>query len=94
MNNNTLIALINKAVPEAKAVCIAQWDNSEKGSGIWFKGSEEYTSKGKRVFNYYAEGDMMHPKIKKLLAKYKYIVGIYYVSPYDSGTVMAYKYKH
>ena len=86
MNNNKLIALINKAVPEAQAVCISQWDNSEEGSGIWFRGSEEYTSKGKRVFNYYAEGDMMHPKIEKLLAKHDY-----YVSPYDSGTVMAYK---
>lgn len=86
MTNNKLIELINKAVPEAQAVCISQFDNSEEGSGIWFRGSEEYTSDGKRVFNYYAEGDMMHPKIEKLLAKYDY-----YVSPYDSGTVMAYK---
>lgn len=87
MTNNKLIELINKAVPEAKAVCISQWDSNEnENSGIWFRGSEEYTSDGKRVFNYYAEGDMMHPKIEKLLAKYDY-----YVSPYDSGTVMAYK---
>lgn len=86
MINSKLIALINNAVPEAQAVCISQWDNSEEGGGIWFKGSEEYTSKGKRVFNYYNDGDMMHPKIEKLLAKYDY-----HVSPYDSGTVMAYK---
>jgi hypothetical protein len=84
--NNKLIALINKAVPEAQAVCISQFDNSEEGSGIWFKGSEDYASDNKRVFNIQKYGDMMHPKIEKLLAKYDY-----YVSPYDSGTVMAYK---
>ena len=86
MTNNKLIALINKAIPEAQAVCVSQWDNSEEGSGIWFKGSEEYTKEGQHVFSYYAEGDMMHPKIERLLAKYDY-----YVSPYDTGTVMAYK---
>ena len=86
MTNNKLIELINIAVPEAQAVPIAQWDNSRTDSGIWFKGSEDYTSDNKRVFNYYSEGDMLHPKIEKLLAKHGY-----YVSPYDSGTVMAYK---
>ena len=86
MTNNKLIDLLNAAVPECLAVPIAQWDNSRKDSGIWFRGSEDYTSDNKRVFNYYAEGDMMHPKIEKLLAKYDY-----YVSPYDAGTVMAYK---
>tara|TARA_R110000822_G_scaffold58434_1_gene146185 strand:+ start:218 stop:481 length:264 start_codon:yes stop_codon:yes gene_type:complete len=84
--NDKLIALLNKAVPEALAVCISQWDNSEESIGIWFRGSEDYASDNKRVFNYYSDGDMLHPKLEKLLAKYDY-----YVSPYDSGTVMAYK---
>jgi len=84
--NSKLIALINRAVPEALAVPLSEWTSNEDGDGIWFRGSEEYTSDGGRVFNYYAaDGNMMHPTIQKLLDKHGY-----YAQPYDCGTVMAY----
>jgi len=84
--NTKLIGLLNKAIPEVIAVDISQWDMGETGRGIWFRGSECYSSKGERIFNYYAEdNEMVHPTVQKLLDKHNY-----YAQPYDCGTLMAY----
>ena len=86
-SNNEIIALINKKLPEARAVNVSDWSDKETRIGIWFRGSEDYAKDGKRIFNYYSNTDkMMHTRIEKVLAKHGY-----YIEPYNSGTVMAYK---
>lgn len=92
MNTKALIKKINREIPEAKAVPMAEWDGSD--DGIWFRGSEDYVkADGLNIFDYWAmDGPDMncyvegvHPKLAKILNDAGWMA-----EPYDSGTLMAY----
>jgi hypothetical protein len=78
----TLINKINKAMPKALAAPSADFygDNSK---GIWLRGSEDFAEDGARVFNYYNDDNLLHPKLEKIIKD-----AGWYAEPYDSGTCM------
>ena len=81
MKTKALIKKINREIPEAKAVPMAEWDGSD--DGIWFRGSENYVEEDQRcVFN---GGWDVHPKLEKILND-----AGWFAEPYDHGTLMAY----
>tara|TARA_R110002012_G_scaffold298325_2_gene496672 strand:- start:314 stop:562 length:249 start_codon:yes stop_codon:yes gene_type:complete len=81
MKANALIKKINKAIPEARAVPMADWDGSD--DGIWFRGSEDYVEADGRLIM--SGGWDVHPRLEKILDD-----AGWYAEPYDSGTLMAY----
>jgi len=81
VKTKALIKKINREIPEAQAVPMAEWDGSD--DGIWFRGSENYVEEDQRyVFN---GGWDVHPKLEKILNDAGWMA-----EPYDSGTLMAY----
>lgn len=81
MKTKALIKKINKAIPEARAVPMADWDGSD--DGIWFRGSEDYVEADGRLI--FGGGFDVHPKLEKILDD-----AGWFAEPYDSGTLMAY----
>lgn len=95
INENDLIKIINKQIPEAQAVSIKEFyedddyaEISPRYNGIWFKGSEDYCkSDDLPIFDCYEEfGHDIHPTLSKILDD-----AGWYGEPYDAGTLMAYK---
>jgi hypothetical protein len=86
MNQSTLIAKINKAIPEALAVPASEFSGRESDSGIWFRGSEDCAADGNRIFDYYNMNNMFHPILNKIITD-----AGWFASPHDAGTLMAYK---
>ena len=87
INENDLIKIINKQLPEAQAVPIKEFYEDDS-NGIWFKGSEDYCKADDLpIFDYYQEfGNDIHPTLSKILDD-----AGWYGEPYDVGTLMAYK---
>lgn len=85
MNQATLIATINKAIPQAEAVPASEFSGRESDTGIWFKGSEDCAADGQRIFNYYDLNNMFHPTLEQILND-----AGWFASPHDAGTLMAY----
>ena len=86
MNENDLIKIINKQLPEAQAVSIKEFYDTVE-DGIWFKGSEDLAKDDLIIFNYYEKlENQIHPTLSKILDD-----AGWYGEPYDAGTLMAYK---
>ena len=86
MNENDLIKIINKQLPEAQAVSIKEFYDTVE-DGIWFKGSEDFAKDDLRIFDCYEEfGHDIHPTLSKILDDAGWLG-----EPYDAGTLMAYK---
>ena len=90
MNRDKLIRLINKEMPEAKAVESEDFNGSS--GGIWFRGSEDWHD-DEPIFNAYCEPTMcqtnclgVHVKLDAILDEHGW-----HAEPYDSGTLFAWK---
>jgi len=92
MREKTLIKIINKIIPEARPVPLAEFygegDLNESAEGIWFKGSEDIAKDEISIFEYHLDNETggVHPKLNQILEEANW-----YWEPYDSGTLMAYR---
>ena len=88
MREKTLIKIINKIIPEARPVPLAEFYDNESAEGIWFKGSEDIAKDEISIFDCYSDNETggVHPKLDQILEEANW-----YWEPYDSGTLMAYK---
>jgi len=78
------IATLNRLFPKINAVSTVEWDGEE--GGIWFRQEGNLHTDGMPFFDYYSDGEQVHPELSKALKS----LGLY-AEPYDAGTWMAYE---
>ena len=92
MKEKTLINKINKLMPQAKAVPLAEFYDDPKAEGIWFRQEGNEHSDGFPIYDSYCEFGIhmdtngVHGKLYKILDD-----AGWYSEPYDAGTLMAYE---
>jgi hypothetical protein len=84
----TLCKRLNQAFPGCNAVTHEQWTGEYKTDqdGIWFRSEGEYAADGVRLYDYWSTEGMFHPALLKMVER-----SGFYLSPYDAGTLMAYR---
>lgn len=85
MTRSKLMKLINKEMPEARAVPSEDFNGHD--GGIWFRGSED-AHKDEYIYNIYSNPAThgVHMKLDEILDEHGW-----FAEPYDSGTLFAWK---
>ena len=85
MTRSKLMKLINKEMPEARAVPSEDFNGHD--GGIWFRGSED-AHKDEYIYNIDSNPAThgVHMKLDEILDEHGW-----FAEPYDSGTLFAWK---
>lgn len=86
LSEQAMISKINKVLPEANAVPMAEFYGDPSRKGIWLRGSEEFASDGLPIFNAGTIEDALHPTLQAIVDD-----NGWYGEPYDGGTLMLYE---